>query len=101
MRFYTLAGIGLAFSAMVAGPAIAQRVCQPGDTECSNSRMYSQREQTLRHADRAGRRDGSVRSQRDSGWEQYRKEQVHGRSAPVCDSKPIISGGVTRVVPTC
>jgi hypothetical protein len=84
-------------------PAEAQRVCQPSDTECSNSRMYSQREQTLRRldADGVGRSDGKVRGPRNSNWQQYRQEQTHRRATPVCDVKPIISGEGTRVVPAC
>lgn len=99
-----LAQMGIAvFMTGTILPAEAQRVCQPGDTECSNSRMHSQREQTLKRLDAndVSRRVGNVRGQRNSSWEQYRHEQVHRRSAPVCNSKPIISGGETRAVPTC
>jgi hypothetical protein len=95
--------VGIALLLALTGPAASQRVCQPDDSGCFNSRMHSQREQTLRRmqADEARRSDGTVRAQRDSNWEQFRREQIHRRSSPVCDVKPIISGAETRVVPTC
>ena len=43
-----VAFIGVAFFVALSGPAASQRVCQPNDTDCSNSRMHAQREQTLR-----------------------------------------------------
>jgi hypothetical protein len=104
MRFLTHGAlIGVAVFVALTGPISAQRVCQANDTDCFNSRMHSQREQTLRRlqADNQGRHDGKVRTQRNSGWEQYRQDRIHERSSPVCDVKPIISGEGTRAVPTC
>ena len=97
--------VGVAFLVALTSPAASQRVCQFNDTNCFNSRMHSQREQTLRRlqADNQSRQDGKVRNQRNSGWEQFRYEQLYKRGDPKsgCDVKPIISGDETRVVPAC
>jgi hypothetical protein len=89
----------------IAGPAAAQRVCQVNDVDCSTSRINSQREQTLKRLDSDDNRhhEGRAPARRNSGWEQFRQEQLHKRSDPQagCDVKPIISGGATSVVPTC
>ena len=95
------AAIGVAMFIACAGSASAQRVCQPGDTECYNSRMHSQREQTLRLQNGEGHRHEGMSGARNSSWEQYRQEETHRRSSPVCDVNPIVTGEGTRVVPTC
>ena len=101
----TLTGIvscGLAVALLAAAPAVAQRVCKPGDQACSEQRTKVLRDETTRSLDRRqgpydAARERNVRNRANT---RQTRDTMRDRSSP-CDVKPIISGEGTRVVPTC
>lgn len=93
---------GFAVALLVAGQAAAQRACQPGDRACSEQRTKVLRDETTRSLDGGQGKydDARQRNVQNRANTRQTRDAMRDRSSP-CDTKPIVSGEGTRVVPTC